>query len=118
MEKDHLARILKRNPNIDRTASDRSQQATKQLAEVGVKDRRLPSGTRAGRQARQEFWTVAEPEGSAGIGVPRPQPTTSPIIPRTLPTASSTSNGKQPSSKSRSPANLNLTISRNPAVLG
>ena len=37
MEKDQLARILKRNPNIDRTAIDRSQQATKQLAEVGVK---------------------------------------------------------------------------------
>ena len=37
MEKDHLARILKRNPNIDRTAIDRSQQAAKQLAEVGVK---------------------------------------------------------------------------------
>ena len=37
MEKDHLARILKRNPNIDRTAIDRSRQAVKQLAEVGVK---------------------------------------------------------------------------------
>ena len=37
MEKDHLARILKRNPKIDRTAIDRSQQAAKQLAEVGVK---------------------------------------------------------------------------------
>ena len=37
MKKDHLARILKRNPNIDRTAIDRSQQATKQLADVGVK---------------------------------------------------------------------------------
>ena len=37
MEKDDLARILKRNPNIDRTAIDRSQQAAKQLAEVGVK---------------------------------------------------------------------------------
>ena len=37
MEKDHLARILKRNPSIDRTAIDRSQQAAKQLAEVGVK---------------------------------------------------------------------------------
>jgi len=37
MEKDHLVRILKRNPNIDRTAIDRSQQAAKQLAEVGVK---------------------------------------------------------------------------------
>ena len=37
MEKDDLARILKRNPIIDRTAIDRSQQAAKQLAEVGVK---------------------------------------------------------------------------------
>ena len=37
MEKDHLARILKRNPSIDRTAIDRSRQAAKQLAEVGVK---------------------------------------------------------------------------------
>ena len=37
MEKDHLARILKRNPNIDRTAINRSQQAAKQLAEVGIK---------------------------------------------------------------------------------
>ena len=37
MEKDDLADILKRNPNIDRTAIDRSQQAAKQLADVGVK---------------------------------------------------------------------------------
>ena len=37
MERDHLARILKRNPTIDRTAIDRSQQAAKQLDEVGVK---------------------------------------------------------------------------------
>ena len=37
MEKDHLGRILKRNPTIDRTAIDRSRQAAKQLAEVGVK---------------------------------------------------------------------------------
>ena len=37
MEKDDLARILKRNPNIDRTAVDRSQQVAKQLAEVGIK---------------------------------------------------------------------------------
>ena len=37
MEKDQVARILKRNPNIDRTAIDRSRQAAKQLAEVGVK---------------------------------------------------------------------------------
>ena len=37
MEKDRLARILKRNPTIDRPAIDHSQQAAKQLAEVGVK---------------------------------------------------------------------------------
>ena len=37
MEKDDLARILKRNQDIDRTAIDRSRQAAKQLAEVGVK---------------------------------------------------------------------------------
>ena len=37
MEKDHVARILKRNPTIDRTAIDRSRQAAKQLGEVGVK---------------------------------------------------------------------------------
>ena len=37
MEKNDLARILQRNPNIDRTAIDRNQQAAKQLAEVGVK---------------------------------------------------------------------------------
>ncbi len=37
MEKDDLARILKKNPGIDRTAIDRSQQAVKQLAEVGIK---------------------------------------------------------------------------------
>ena len=37
MERDDLVRILKRTPNIDRTAIDRSQQAAKQLADVGVK---------------------------------------------------------------------------------
>ena len=37
MEKDDLARILKTNPNIHRTAIDRSQQAAQQLAAVGVK---------------------------------------------------------------------------------
>jgi len=33
---DQLAEILKKNPQIDRTAIDRSRQAAKQLAEVGV----------------------------------------------------------------------------------
>ena len=37
MKTDQLAEILKKNPQIDRTAIDRSQQAAKQLAEVGVK---------------------------------------------------------------------------------
>ncbi len=37
MEKDDLVRILKKNPNIDQTAIDRSRQAAKQLADVGVK---------------------------------------------------------------------------------
>ena len=36
MDTDHLAGILERNPEIDRTAIDRSRQAAKQLAEVGV----------------------------------------------------------------------------------
>ena len=36
MGEDDLARILKRNPNIDRTAIDRSRQAVKQLADVGI----------------------------------------------------------------------------------
>ena len=36
METDQLAKILKENPKIDRTAIDRSRQAAKQLAEVGV----------------------------------------------------------------------------------
>ena len=37
MKTDQLADILKKNPQIDRTAVDRSRQAAKQLAEVGVK---------------------------------------------------------------------------------
>ena len=37
MKTDQLAEILKKNPQIDRTAIDRSRQAAKQLAEVGVK---------------------------------------------------------------------------------
>ena len=37
MEKDRLAEILKKNPKIDRAAVDRSQQAAKQLADVGIK---------------------------------------------------------------------------------
>ena len=67
MEKDDLARILKRNPNIDRTAIDRSQQAAKQLAEVGGQTGRLPAGARAGGQTSPELRTVTRPEGSAGI---------------------------------------------------
>ena len=34
---DMARRILKKNPNIDQTAIDRSRQAAKQLADVGVK---------------------------------------------------------------------------------
>ncbi|MDE2662082.1 MAG: hypothetical protein OXI39_03625 [Gemmatimonadota bacterium] len=37
MEKNRLDEILKKNPKIDRVAVDRSQQAAKQLADVGVK---------------------------------------------------------------------------------
>jgi len=37
MKTDQLAEILKKNPQIDPTAIDRSRQAAKQLAEVGVK---------------------------------------------------------------------------------
>ncbi|WP_419934578.1 hypothetical protein [Candidatus Palauibacter sp.] len=37
MENDRLAEILKKNPKIDRAAVDRSQQAAKQLADVGIK---------------------------------------------------------------------------------
>ena len=32
-----MAKILKQNPKIDRTAIERSRQAAKQLGEVGVK---------------------------------------------------------------------------------
>jgi hypothetical protein len=37
MKTDQLAKILKQNPKIDRTALERSRQAAKQLADVGVK---------------------------------------------------------------------------------
>lgn len=37
MKTDQLAKILKENPKIDRTAIERSRQAAKQLADVGVK---------------------------------------------------------------------------------
>ena len=37
MKTDQLAEILKKNPQIDRTAIERSRQAAEQLAEVGVK---------------------------------------------------------------------------------
>lgn len=36
MKTEQLAQILKKNPGIDRTALERSRQAAKQLAEVGV----------------------------------------------------------------------------------
>ena len=36
MEPDHLIQVIKDNPNIDRTAIDRSRQAAKQLADVGI----------------------------------------------------------------------------------
>lgn len=36
MKTDQLAKILKENPKIDRTAIERSRQAAKQLADVGV----------------------------------------------------------------------------------
>ena len=36
MTKDQLAKILKENPKIDRTAIERSRQAAKQLADVGI----------------------------------------------------------------------------------
>ena len=36
MKTDQLAKILKQNPKIDRTAIERSRQAAKQLADVGV----------------------------------------------------------------------------------
>lgn len=37
MEKDHLTKILDKNPSIDRAAVDRARQAAKQLADVGIK---------------------------------------------------------------------------------
>ncbi len=37
MKTDQLAKILKENPKIDPTAIERSRQAAKQLADVGVK---------------------------------------------------------------------------------
>ncbi|WP_420632502.1 hypothetical protein [Candidatus Palauibacter sp.] len=37
MEKSRLAEIVEKNPKIDRTAIDRSEQAVKQLADVGIK---------------------------------------------------------------------------------
>lgn len=37
MEKDRRAEIPKADPNIDPTAVDRSRQAAKQLADVGIK---------------------------------------------------------------------------------
>ncbi len=36
MKTDQLAKILKENPKIDRTAIERSRQAAKQLADVGI----------------------------------------------------------------------------------
>ena len=36
MEQHHLKEIMKNNPNIDRTAIDRSRQAVKQLADAGI----------------------------------------------------------------------------------
>ncbi|MDE0497061.1 MAG: hypothetical protein OXH86_06895 [Acidimicrobiaceae bacterium] len=37
MEKNRLDEIVKKNPKVDRVAVDRSQQAAKQLADVGIK---------------------------------------------------------------------------------
>lgn len=37
MDKDRLAKILEKNPRIDRAALERSRQAAKQLADVGIK---------------------------------------------------------------------------------
>ena len=36
MEQDQLNKIIERNPGIDPTAIERSRQAAKQLAEVGI----------------------------------------------------------------------------------
>ena len=37
MDLDQLTEIIETNPSIDRTAIDRSRQAAKQLADVGIK---------------------------------------------------------------------------------
>lgn len=37
MEKDRIAEIVEKNPKIDRAAVERSQEATKRLADVGIK---------------------------------------------------------------------------------
>ena len=37
MEHDELSAIVEANPSIDRTAIDRSRQAAKQLADVGIR---------------------------------------------------------------------------------
>ena len=37
MEQDYLNKIIEENPNVDRTAIDRSHQAAKQLADVGIR---------------------------------------------------------------------------------
>ena len=37
MEQDHLNEIIEANPNIDTSAITRSRQATKKLAEAGIK---------------------------------------------------------------------------------
>lgn len=36
MEQDHLEEIIEKNPNIDRTAIERSEQVVKQLKDVGI----------------------------------------------------------------------------------
>ena len=37
MDQNHLDEIIKDNPNVDPTAIERSHQATRQLAEAGIK---------------------------------------------------------------------------------
>lgn len=37
MDKERLAEILAKNPKVDRAAVERSQQAAKRLADVGIK---------------------------------------------------------------------------------
>ncbi len=37
MEKDRVAEIVEKNPKIDRAAVERSQEAAKRLADVGIK---------------------------------------------------------------------------------